>query len=299
MDVRALRHFLSVVDAGGFRQAEEKSHISQSALSKAVAAIEAEHGIKLFDRGRHGSQITPTGELLARRARILLAEIDKIGGDLRGLKEGTAGQVRVVASTVAFVDVLTRAVVSFAPSYPLVRLHLVEGTYRLALRALLDGEADFLIFPAPVDRLDSDLAWELLFESDVILVCRKGHPLSRQSAYAIEELRSYPWISTTSRGGATDILRRFFSENELGEPDSVIETNSLWANAGIVEQTDALYLAPRHLVEFGLKGRKITSLDPPGRLPAVQFGTFTRRGLPLSGAAERFLEAVRSAAGRA
>ncbi|WP_307834084.1 LysR family transcriptional regulator [Paractinoplanes lichenicola] len=78
LDLRRLRHFLAVADTLNFGRAAETLHLAQPALSRSVAALERELGVKLFDRSRAGTSLTPAGKLLHDEARVLLRSTDAL-----------------------------------------------------------------------------------------------------------------------------------------------------------------------------------------------------------------------------
>ena len=95
MDLRHLRAFVTIVDAGGFGRAVARLHLSQPALSRQIHALEAELDVQLFDRIGRRVQLTAEGEDLLRRARGLLTDADSLGERARALKGGQAGVLRV------------------------------------------------------------------------------------------------------------------------------------------------------------------------------------------------------------
>src|SRR5438309_8195952 len=98
MDLRHLRAFATIVDAGGFARAVASLRLSQPALSRQIGALEAELGVRLFDRIGRGVRLTSEGEDLLRRARRLLADADSLGERAKALKGGQTGVLRVGAT---------------------------------------------------------------------------------------------------------------------------------------------------------------------------------------------------------
>ena len=98
VDLRHVRAFVAIADAGGFARATARLNLSQPAISRQISALEAELGVRLFDRvGRH-IQLTSEGEDILRRARRLLLEADSLGERARALKHGEGGVLRVGAT---------------------------------------------------------------------------------------------------------------------------------------------------------------------------------------------------------
>src|ERR1700678_3077603 len=91
MELRTLRAFVEVVRQGGFSQAAKTVFATQSTVSKAVKQLEDELGFSLLDRAGHRSTLTAAGEIVYRRALVMLAERDDLVAELaelRGLKRG-------------------------------------------------------------------------------------------------------------------------------------------------------------------------------------------------------------------
>src|SRR5688572_29157031 len=98
MDLRHLRAFVAIVDAGGFGRAVSGLNVSQPALSRQIRALEDSLDVRLFDRLGRRVRLTSEGEDLLRRARQVLTEIDSLGERARALKRGHAGVLRVGAT---------------------------------------------------------------------------------------------------------------------------------------------------------------------------------------------------------
>ena len=106
MDLRHVRAFVAIVDAGGFGRAVARLNLSQPALSRQIRALEAELEVQLFDRIGRRVQLTAEGEDLLRRARGLLTDADLLGERARALKGGKAGLLRLGATPQAMETLL-------------------------------------------------------------------------------------------------------------------------------------------------------------------------------------------------
>src|SRR6266851_7191333 len=113
VDLRHLRAFVTIVDAGGFGRAVARLNLSQPALSRQIRALEAELDVQLFDRIGRRVQLTAEGEDLLRRARGLLTDADSLGERARALKGGQVGVLRVGATPQAMETLLA----GFLPRY--------------------------------------------------------------------------------------------------------------------------------------------------------------------------------------
>jgi LysR family cyn operon transcriptional activator len=200
MNLRHLRAFAAIVDAGGFARAAQRLHLSQPALSRQIHALEAALGVPLFDRVGRRSQLTAQGEDLLRRSRRLLAEADSLGERARSLKSGESGILRFGATPQVIENLLAKFLVRYRRRHPGVEVHLVEdGGARLHER-LERGEVHLAIAPAGGRRVER----RLLFPMHVVAAMPPGHSLSGRRAVEIGELRDEPLL----------LLRREFGSRE-------------------------------------------------------------------------------------
>ncbi len=155
MNLRQLRTFVLIADAGGLARAADRLHLSQPAASRQIQALEAELGVPLFDRIGRRIQLTSEGEDLLRRCRRLLQDADSIGERARALKGGQTGILRVGATPQVIEGTLAPFLTEYRKRYPGVEVHLVEaggvslsdrldrGDVHLALIALDQRHARF------------------------------------------------------------------------------------------------------------------------------------------------------------
>ena len=153
MELRNLRALIEVVRQGGFSQAAKAVFATQSTVSKAVRQLEQEIGAPLLDRIGHRSSLTPTGEVVYRRALRMLAERDSLLAeldDLRGLKRGTLRLgLPPVGSSILFAPLFA----TYRTRYPGVEIRLVEhGADRLE-ELVQAGEIELAasLLPTPKD----------------------------------------------------------------------------------------------------------------------------------------------------
>lgn len=128
LDLRRVRQFVVLAETLNFRRAAEKLHMTQPPLTVAIQKLEAELGLRLFERGGSGGvSLTPSGQAALAEARRLLFHNGQLLAAARGASQGTGGALRVgfVGSTTN--GVLQRAVRLFRAEYPGVELVLKEG----------------------------------------------------------------------------------------------------------------------------------------------------------------------------
>lgn len=190
MDLRHLRAFVTVVDAGGFARAAARLNLSQPALSRQIRALETELALPLFDRIRRRVQLTSEGEDLLRTTRRLLGDLDALGDRARTLKRAEGGIVRVGATPQAMETVLAGFLPRYCKRHPGVEVQLIEdGGVRLPTR-LERGEVHLALMLAG----DRRFAWRVLSSLYLLAVFSARHPLSRRATVDVAALADVPLL---------------------------------------------------------------------------------------------------------
>jgi DNA-binding transcriptional LysR family regulator len=167
------RALLAVVDAGGYAQAAEVLHKSQSAVTYAVQKIESLLGIKAFELQGRKAALTPTGQLLYRRAKALLDEAAGLERAAAALSAGWEAVLRLAVEIIFPNDVLLATLARFGQESPHTRIELIESVLGGTAECLLKGEAELAIAPV----VPTGFFGELLMNMRMLLVAAPQHPL--------------------------------------------------------------------------------------------------------------------------
>lgn len=155
MELKLLRTFLTVTELRHFSRAAEALHMSQPALSKQIGALEASLGGKLFERGRHGAELTPFGETFLSDAQALVRDADEILSRAREASNGRQGHLRV-GICLSVLTIVPRIIAEFRRQNPGVAVTLSDLSSAEQTRRILAGKLDvgFMRLP-PADGLSS------------------------------------------------------------------------------------------------------------------------------------------------
>lgn len=167
------RALSAVVDAGGYAQAAERLHKSQSSVTYAVQKIESLLDVQLFEIQGRKAVLTPTGHLLHRRATALLAEAASLEDAAGRLSAGWEAELRLVVEILFPNQVLMEALDRFGKESPHTRIELIESVLGGTSEALLSGAADLAIAP----RVPTGFFGEPLMDMRMLLVAAPSHPL--------------------------------------------------------------------------------------------------------------------------
>ena len=192
VDLRHLRAFAAIVDAGGFARAAARLNLSQPALSRQISALETSLGVPLFDRVGRRAQLTSEGEDLLRRSRRLLSDAESLGERARALKGGHTGLLRVGATPQAMETLLAAFLAGYRRRHAGVEVHLVEdGGVRLPAR-LEHGDVHLALIAAG----DARFRWRVVGPVYLLAVLPKSHRWARRATLEIQELADSPLLLT-------------------------------------------------------------------------------------------------------
>jgi DNA-binding transcriptional LysR family regulator len=194
-DAALLRHFLVVAAERSISAAAQRLALSQPALTKSIRKLEARFGAPLFERLPRGVALTALGETLLPHARRIEAECQFAETEMRALRGGRTGRLRLGAGPLFGDALLPRAIARLHQSFPELRVELDVDINEATHPRLFEGELDavFCRLPEPAELPPSILRREF-FEIELRIVAGDGHPLLAKSRVTARDLSSYPWV---------------------------------------------------------------------------------------------------------
>lgn len=173
-----LRTFVAAVDTGSFSAAGRKLGRAQSVISQALANLEGQAGVKLFDRHGRYPVLTEPGRVLLAYARATVAAAETFKARAEDLAGGLEPEVSVVLDVLFPIQVVTAAVVAFQPSFPSTPLRIQVETLGAVIAPVLDGRCAFGVTGATA-VIPPELAREPLRQIELVMVAAPGYPLAR------------------------------------------------------------------------------------------------------------------------
>jgi LysR family transcriptional activator of glutamate synthase operon len=291
MDLRQLAYFEAVARHRHFSRAADELHVAQSALSHQVRRLEQQLGIDLLHRTTRSVEVTQAGELVAARARTMLAESRALREEVDELRGLARGRVTIGALLFGGELDIPALLSSFTATYPDVEVGLREGTVQRMVDGLQDGSIDlaFVLEPAPSDEFDR-LA---LSSEELAVVMSPGHQLAADSgplrvgALADERMIGF------ERGSSVKLLVDAEFERAGIAPRIALEGNDLALVRSLVAEGIGLAILPRTFAEFPGPPIALRPLSPPLRMTVA---LWWRRGRHLSPAARAFVRFARDRA---
>jgi LysR family cyn operon transcriptional activator len=190
MELRHLRYFAAVVDAGGVSKAALRLRMTQPALGRQIRDLERELGVRLFDRVGRRVQLTAEGEELLRRARALLSDAESLVERGRALTTGVTGLLRVGSTPQTLESLLVPFMTRFRRSHPGIEVHFVEDGGPRLFGHIERGAIHVALTAAADERYVS----RTLFPTVAMAVIARRHPLARHQRIDVAALATAPLL---------------------------------------------------------------------------------------------------------
>lgn len=173
-----LRTFVTVAESGSFRSGATRLSRVQSAISHAIANLEAELGVALFDRTGHRPVLTPEGQALLANARDILFRVDAMRARARGLGEGVELELSLTVDTLFPISKVGAALMEMRAAYPSVSIRLAIAPLGGPVTSLIEKRSSVAIMVGE-DFRDPRIAVEAITEVWQLAVVSADHPLAK------------------------------------------------------------------------------------------------------------------------
>jgi DNA-binding transcriptional LysR family regulator len=236
MDLRQIAYVEAVARNANFTRAAAELHVAQPALSVAIRRLEAELGVRLFERTSRRVSLTPAGTAFLDRAARVGREVDALALEMREYAGGIRGRLRLSAWYHVEPDMVD-FMRDFTAANPLVEVSIQELAAADTVAALRVGDIDLaVVVEFPGLELD-EFERAVLRTEPAVLVVRTDDALAREESLDLADLSGRPFVVTRPGTG----LRRLFDHVFVGSehpPRIAIETNELaamvaFASAGL------------------------------------------------------------------
>lgn len=281
LDRLRLRHLrlLELIQAHkSLRAVAEQLGLTQPAVSQMVKDLEFAFGVTLVDRSVRGVELTSMGRLALQRARSGLAAFHTLAAEL---DEELPPVLQIGTNPAMMFGIIPKALnVAQFDGTP-VRFALRAGLANIMTRALWDGaincyvgSVDWDVVPA---EMKNSLRHEHLFETDLVVVCSKTHPLAHKQVVTPQDLEQATWALPPEGSKNRASLTSAFRNNGLSEPKIAVEVAADPSGLiAIIREMPALAILPRLAMSAPVAGDRLVALKSDFlRLPPIEVGFLT------------------------
>ncbi|MCR6673042.1 LysR family transcriptional regulator [Devosia ginsengisoli] len=226
------------VEMENFTLAARKLGLAQPSVHRAISDLEKDAGRPLFERTSRGMHATRPATRLAQAVQLAFAEIYQAEADLGELSGREVGRIVVGAMPLSRSSILPEAIARFRRRRATLPIQALDGPYDDLIAGLRRGEVDFLVGamrdPPPI----GDVVQDPLFDDELIVVCRPGHPLLAEFNLQPAQLSGFPWVVNIPGTPARNMFEKVLSGPE--RPTSLVETGSMVLMRELLQVTDHL-----------------------------------------------------------
>jgi LysR family transcriptional regulator, transcriptional activator of the cysJI operon len=193
MYIDPFKVFCDLVDTSSFSKAAALNQITQSAVSQQVRNLETRLGCILVERGRRNLSLTPEGQAFHHASRSIIQTWQSLEGELKGLKNEVAGQLRIASIFSIGLHELPPRLKLFKEKYPQVEVKVEYRRSPQVYELVEEGEADLGLVAYPSKR--PSLIHEIFDEDELVLICHPKHPLAAKRRASIAEIKGERFIA--------------------------------------------------------------------------------------------------------
>ena len=249
LEVRQMRHVLSLAEHGSFARAAMAVGLSQSALSRSIQSVEREVGSQLFIRNASGVEPTDSGRVFIARLRQIVQLTEDLDRDLVSERGLQSGHLHVGGGPYPAQSMLTDALARFVADYPRVVVRMMMREWDELLRRMRAREIELFVAEISTFSGETDIDVEPLEVHPTLTFARHGHPLAARAPVSFADGFAYPYASLCripprSLEPIRAAQRRLPDALAVQRVFPALEFNSLDSIKRIVLGSDALMVAP-------------------------------------------------------
>ncbi|MEP3350336.1 MAG: HTH-type transcriptional activator IlvY [Marinomonas sp.] len=275
MNIKILKHFLSLADNLHFGRASDECHISVSALSRNIRQLEDELGVMLFHRDNRTVTLTQEGQKFVEYARETSSQWNLIRHELTGNSDQLKGEISLYGSVTASYSFLYELLRRFRVAHPSIEIKLRTGDPEHAIAHILDGKEDITIAARPA-ILPRNLAFKPIAISPLLFIA----PLEQQlpnvpttAPVSLEEWANIPMILSESGVSRVHVDEWFHDQGitpkiyaQVTGNEAIVSMVSLGFGIGVV---------PKIVLDNSPLVDRIKVLDVLPKLEPYDIGLFT------------------------
>jgi DNA-binding transcriptional LysR family regulator len=264
MDLKRLSHLIALAEEGSFSRAAHRSHLSQPAFSRSIAAAEQDIGVSLFERRGGQVECTPAGRFVIERVRRVVADVTALKRDIGMFMKAQIGSIAIGAGPIAAELLLPGALVRLRTGAPEVVCRVHIGTSNELVDSIKAGHIELGAFMLESPGRDRALVAKKLIEVSAGLFVRAGHPLASRRRTSAEDLALHG-VASIGVPARSEIRAAQLLGVQPRNPLPIrIYCDNLQQLKRLALASDTVLLAPAKVLEAELASGALREIISPG-----------------------------------
>jgi DNA-binding transcriptional LysR family regulator len=294
MQLESLKMFCDVVETGSFSRAAQLNHVTQSAVSQQIRALETRYRQKLLSRSARQVTPTPAGERLFRGSKEILTRFGEVEMEIREQSADVVGTVNVSTIYSVGLHELQELQKSLLRTHPKVNMRLLYRRADQVYDDVILGQAEIGVVAYPLARAGVDV---LAFRDDRLgVVTSPTHPFASKAKVSVQALAGTPFISFDRESPTRKALERMFREKGV-VVEPAMEIDNVETIKRAVELGLGAAVLPLACVQHEVSNGTLVAKPFAEGTLSRPIGILIRKGKYLDRAAQSVLDAFKAAAG--
>lgn len=273
---RELAYLVSLGQTRSIHRAASLHGISQPALSKALAEIEASFGLRLFERSRRGVRPTQWGEIIIGAAAQIVASLEALDTRVEAERHGKNRIYRVGATPNPALRLIPGAYQIVREEFADFALELVEDSTDRLLEGIMRGEYSLVIGRSSPQEAFPVLNQVPLYPETGVIVARPGHPVTAERKVELASLLAFPWV-LPQHGPTRSAIELSFLRARCSPPNPTFINYSIHIVCELLAQSDALSVLPRAPARQFLADGKIVKVSTEAEFHLPSYSIYRPR----------------------
>lgn len=261
--IRQLYVLVVLYETRSLTAAARQVGMSQPALSKWLAKLEADVGATLFSRTTRGLHPTPVCDMFVVHARAVLGEMDRSKSVVELLAQGAVASVAVGTTPLTTTNLLPKAVHAFRAQNPKVHLVIRANSLDVLLPQLRVGELDFVLQRIEQPMFDPSFRYDVLYQEEIRVVVGSKHPLARKRTLDWGALASAAWIGPALGSPLRTELEHELALAAQAPPRYEVETSSVLVILSLLQEGTLIAAMAARIADYFQEAGQLRVLPLP------------------------------------
>ena len=294
LKLRDLDILMAIINTGSMGKAADRLNLSQPAVSKAMAELEAAVGVQLLDRSRRGVVPTTFGVALGKRSIAIFNDLRQGVQEIDFLSDPTkGGEIRIGTTDPIMAAIVSPVIDRLSRKYPQMFFHIVPGDTATLYRDVTERHIEVAICRM-IGRLPDELAAEILFYDSVAVMTAAKNPLTRRRNLTLADLAGEPWVLYPYDSFFGAVIAEIFRANGHEPPRPRVSSSSNFVQDELLATGRFLAVLPGFMLKVPGRHPRLKALHVKLPNPRMPIALITLKDRMLTPLAQLFIERVRA-----